>query len=97
MLSDPNVVLAEPRQHGTLYDHTSLNCTSTLDVFQDMLVYKWFRGSGERRVPLEGRPEFVSTNPSHQGNYTCQVYISTVDIKIEKIVEFLVIGTYVII
>ena len=34
----------------------------------------------------------MKTNHSHQGLYTCQVYISSVDIKIEKIVEFLVAG-----
>ena len=94
--SDPDVVLAESRQYGILNANSSLNCTSTLDVFQDMIVYKWFRGSGKDRVRLEGRPEFVNTNYSHQGIYTCQVYISSVDIKIEKIVEFLVTGMHII-
>lgn len=97
--SDPDVVVAESRQYGILNANSSLNCTSTLDVFQDMIVYKWFRGSGKDRVRLEGRPErleFVNTNYSHQGIYTCEVYISSVDIKIEKIVEFLVIGTHII-
>ena len=91
--SDPNVVIAAPRQYGSLHSHTSLNCTSTLDNFQNMIIYKWFRGSGRSKVLLEGQPEFLRINHSHQGFYTCQVYISSVDIKIEKIVEFLVTGT----
>ena len=96
LLSDPDVVQAESRQYGILHANSSLNCTSTLDVFQEMIIYKWFRGSRESRVPLEGWPEFLSTNYSHQGLYTCQVYISSVDIRIEKIVEFLVTGTHII-
>ena len=90
--SDPNVVVAAPRQHGNLNSRTSLNCTSMLDNFQNMIIYEWFRGSGGSKVPLKGWPEFLKTNHSHQGLYTCQVYISSVDIKIEKIVEFLVAG-----
>ena len=90
------MVLAESRQYGILHANSSLNCTSTLDVFQYLIIYKWFRGSGENRVPLEGRPEFVSISYSHQGLYTCQVYISSVDIRIEKIVEFLVTGMHII-
>ena len=93
--ADPDVVIAAPRQYGIIRTNTSLNCTSTLDAFQDMLIYKWFRGYGEGRVPLdlEGSPKFVSVNHSHQGLYTCQVYISSLDIRIEKVVEFLVTGT----
>ena len=89
------MIIAAPRQHGIVHTNTSLNCTSALDAFQDMLIYKWFRGYGESKEPLdlEGSPEFVSVNHSHQGFYTCQVYISSLDIRIDKVVEFLVTGT----
>ena len=96
LFSDPDVVIAEPRQYGVINTHASLNCSTILDDFANMVIYKWFRGSGETRVLLAERSEleFESTNRAHEGLYTCQVYISSMDIRIEKTVEFQVIGMF---
>ena len=90
------MVIAEPRQYGVINTLASLSCSTILDDFANMVIYKWFRGSGETRILLAERSEleFESTNRAHEGLYTCQVYISSMDIRIEKTVEFQVIGMF---
>ena len=96
VFSGPDVVIAEPRQYGVINTRASLSCITTLDDFANLIIYKWFRSSGETRVLRAERSEleFESTNRAHEGLYTCQVYISSMDIRIEKTVEFQVIGMF---
>ena len=44
------------------------------------------------REPLEEWPEFEITDNSREGLYICQVNIWSIDIRIEKQVELVVLG-----
>ena len=90
--SDPDVVRAESIQYAVLNTYTSLRCGSTLDDFEYLIQYTWFRKYGEIRVPLEEGPDFEITDLSQEGFYTCQVNILLIDIRFEKAVELVVIG-----
>ena len=86
------MIEAESRQYGVLHTHTRLNCSSTLNKFQYLINYKWFRRYEEIKAHLKGWPEFERTNSSNEGHYICQAYISSMDIRIEKMVEFQITG-----
>lgn len=79
-------------QYGLLSAQTALNCTTTLDINKYAIIFNWFRGQGENKTSLERNVQFESTRLSHSGQYTCEVYISAMDIRIERLVEFYVIG-----
>ena len=71
---------------------TSLNCSTTLDVNEFGIVFTWYKGEGASEQALSVRPEFESTDISHEGVYTCEVDISAIRIKINKTINFKVIG-----
>ena len=59
------------------------------------IVTTWYRREGERKVPMgiDGQQlRFSSTQYSNAGYYVCRVYVSAIDIKIERTVEFIVTG-----
>ena len=81
-------------QYGLLNHQTAINCSTTLDAFDFLVDIEWFRGEGDDRVSLSGRPQFDSTAISDEGVYTCVVYIAEVGIESEKIINFQVIGKH---
>ena len=89
------MVVAEPMQYGIINTPTSLNCSTTLNEFKFEIVTYWNEVLGETTQRLSGRPQFNTTNISHEGVFTCEVFISTMGIMIEKTITFSVIGTYV--
>ena len=95
--SDSSVIQAEPLQYGLLNHQTALHCSTTLDSFDFLVDITWFRGEGDDRVSLSGRPQFDSTAISDEGVYTCIVNIAEVGIENEKIINFQVIGKYCLI
>ena len=95
-LSDPAVVHAEPRQYGQLNTQTKLLCNTSLDINEFDVVVHWFSGHGQTKVAIEssGNGSLIINNAqfTHGGVYTCQVYFARIDIRIEKIVELVIIG-----
>ena len=90
--SDSTVVQAEPVQYGLLDTPTSLNCSTTLDIFDFAIIIQWHRGQGQNETRLRGRPQFDNTDISHEGLYRCEVDISSMGIRISKTINFSVIG-----
>ena len=86
------MVQAEPVQYGLYNTPTALNCTVSLDAFHFVIEFSWYRGQGPDKTNLQGRPQFENTHISHEGLYTCEVLISAMDIRIEKTINFTVIG-----
>ena len=91
--SDPDAIAhADPVQYGILNTQTSLNCSSSFDKFENIVIITWFSGRTETRTLLGRWPEFNTTEHNHGGLYTCLVHVSRIDIRIEKTVEFIVLG-----
>lgn len=86
------MVQAEPLQYGLYNTPTALNCTTTLDVFELVIVFSWYRGQGQHKTELQGRPQFENTHISHEGLYTCEVHIALMGVTIERSINFTVIG-----
>ena len=84
-------VQAEPQQNGYRNTSSELHCSTTASSDVSVTI-TWFRGQGENRTQLEGVPIFNITELVHAGIYTCQVYFSQKDIRIEKLINFTVIG-----
>ena len=91
-LADSDVVDAEPQQYGFLKTPTALNCSTSLDTFDFLVDITWFRGEGDSKTMLNGRPQFGSTAISDEGVYTCKVDITEMGIMIEKKIDFQVVG-----
>ena len=88
------MIRAEPVQYGLLNSQTKLNCSTTLDGFRYLVDITWFRGEGDSRVELWGRPQFESTAISDEGVYACVIVIGEIDIVVERIINFQVIGKH---
>ena len=84
------MVEVEPNQYGFLNTPTELDCTTQLE--QSDIDTKWFRVEGSMNVSLNGAPRFESTAISDEGRYICEVYIRSMSIKINKTIDFHVIG-----
>ena len=59
------------------------------------IVTTWYRGEGESKFPMNivgQQLRFSSTQYSDAGYFVCRVYVSAIDIKIERTVEFIVTG-----
>ena len=94
-LDTEDIVQAPYIQYGQLNRPSSITCHSSLDSHEYSIVTTWFRGQGESKISLgveSSQLLFESTRHSDAGNYTCQVYLSAIDIKIERTVEFVVTG-----
>ena len=94
-LSDSSVVQAEPMQYGLLNFPASLNCLTTLDVFDFLIDFTWFRREGSGRTQLNS-PQFERTALSDDGVYTCRVNINEFGAVIERTIDFQVIGKHTI-
>ena len=90
--SDESVVLADPDQYGLFNMETSLNCSTTLDVNEFVILFNWYRGEGDSKQALPGRPHFESADISDEGVYTCEVDISAMGLTIAKTINFQVLG-----
>ena len=86
------MVQAQPVQYGLYNTPTALNCTTTLDTFEHVIDFSWYRGQGQDKTDLLGRPQFENTHISDEGLYTCEVLISAMGVRIEKPINFTVIG-----
>ena len=92
-LLDPNAIAqADPVQYGILNTPTALNCSSSYDAFNDLVIIKWIRGQRESGKLLGRWAEFNPTEHNHGGLYTCLVYVSRIDVRMEKRVQFIVLG-----
>ena len=95
-LSDSAVVHAEPRQYGQLNTQTKLLCNTSLDINEYNVLFSWFTAHGQTKVAIESSENgsLIINNAqfTHGGVYTCQVYFARIDIRIEKVVELVIIG-----
>lgn len=85
-------------QYGLLDSQTALNCSTTLNKFIFLVDITWYRGEGDGKVMLSGRPQFDNTAVSDEGVYTCVINIAEMGgIENERIINFKVIGKDIII
>lgn len=79
-------------QYGLIGTSTALNCTTTLNEREFVITTDWYSGSGITGTQLPRRPHFNRTSISDEGTFTCSVFIAQMNIRINKIITFSVVG-----
>ena len=77
-------------QFGLLNDSVTLNCSTSLNRSVTVVTTTWMNSS--RSTIPNGRINSVQL--SHEGQYTCELYLSTLNLVVEKVTQFIVIGEF---
>lgn len=87
MSSDPTRIQAPPEQHGLIDTHVVLNCSTTFEE-TSTISFTWTH-HGETWSD-NGQIERVSLD--NEGMYKCSVLLGTYGLRMEKKINFSVIG-----
>ena len=81
---DTAIVQAPRYQFGLLNTSVSLNCSVSIN---DSAVIMWKNSTNSTHSG-----EFADVQLAHEGEYTCEVFLSAIDLIMTKLVRFTVIG-----
>ena len=88
------MVQVEPIQYGLLNFPADLNCSTTLDTFEFLIDFTWFRGEESEGTKLNSPPQFERIALSDEGVYICKVDINEFGVEIRRTINFQVIGKH---